>query len=67
MRGNSPVLTSMLISVYDAHNKKNNNDKRVIGIEQLNLSAVLKMITDSVRVERIYSFNEYIQTAIVAS
>ena len=31
----------MLTSVYDAHNK-NNNDKRVIGIAQLSLSAVQK-------------------------
>ena len=34
----------MLTSVYIAHNKnKNNNDKRVIGIAQVHLSAVLKM------------------------
>ena len=35
----------MLASVYNAHNNKNknNNGKRVIGITQLFLSAVLKM------------------------
>ena len=33
----------MLISVYDAHKNKNNNDKRVIGIAQLHLSAVQKI------------------------
>ena len=34
----------MLTSVYETHNNKNNdNDKRVIGIAQLSLSAVLKI------------------------
>ena len=35
----------MLTSVYDTHNNKNrnNNDKRVIGIAQLCLLAVLKV------------------------
>ena len=31
-----------LTFVYDAHKNKNNKNKRVIGIEQLCLSAVLK-------------------------
>ena len=35
----------MLTSVYDAHNNKNNNDKTVIGIAQLSLSAVLKRVS----------------------
>ena len=39
------VPTKMLTSIYDAHNNKNNNDKRVIGIAQLISSAVLKILT----------------------
>ena len=34
----------MLTSVYNAHKNKNNSEKRVVGIAQLHLSAVLKCI-----------------------
>ena len=36
--------TKMLTSVYNAHNNKNNNDKGTVGIAQLSLSAVLKIV-----------------------
>ena len=41
----------MFASIYDAHNnnKIRNNDRRVIGIAQLSLSAVLKMNTNQIR------------------
>ena len=40
--GNFPA--KMLTPVYDVHNNKNSNDKRVIGIAKLSLSSVLKCI-----------------------